>query len=180
MLISFFFSNCLPSGSKWTSVEIERNDSGLGSETGGKLKRRPARVSGSSASNSGGSGSGLVGPTVSSGSSRNLLQGPVSLSHAIESEQICEDCDQVILPMGVEQQELRLELKRVLHLKAYMIKMKIPQLMPCSIVARFSSTLPGQCVSTAPNAGANGKRSLRKLLRPKSNTGEIWGNKATN
>jgi hypothetical protein len=72
---------------RWSSVDIERNDSGLGSETG-KKKKRPIR------------------PREKSTSST-----AAELSTAISQEHICEDCDQII------EDEAEPEIMLVLHSK---------------------------------------------------------------
>ena len=65
---------------RWSTVDIERNDSGLGSETGKKGKR-PIRPREKSVS--------ITMATIESGSVG-------SNNNAANQEHICEDCDQII------------------------------------------------------------------------------------
>ena len=67
----------IASKDRWSSVDIERNDSGLGSETGKKGKR-PIR------------------PREKSTTTMATIESGGSVSINLNQEHICEDCDQII------------------------------------------------------------------------------------
>ncbi len=82
-------NNKAMNGNCWTSVEIERNDSGLGSETGVK---RPLRVRSQGELRQGNTSSNRA----ASSRQQQVVRRGASVGGHLNLQHICEDCDQNI------------------------------------------------------------------------------------